>query len=123
MINIYVVLGILFFHWVFDFVFQTHKQSINKSTSFSYLLEHTFTYSICWLPLSFIFGVSTDASAMLLLFAPITFVAHTATDYYTSKVNSQLWKEGDVHNFFVSIGFDQFLHFTQLLLTFYFLTK
>lgn len=35
--------------------------------------------------------------------------------------NPKLWAKGDVHNFFVSVGFDQVLHYTQLFLTYYWL--
>lgn len=124
MINIYIVLGILFFHWIFDFVFQTEKEACNKSTSWEYLLDHTITYSLCWgLPILIYIAASHKYSPLVLLLIPITFLLHTATDYYTSRVNKILWDNKETHNFFVSIGFDQFLHFTQLLLTFYFLTK
>jgi hypothetical protein len=51
----------------------------------------------------------------------ITFVCHTITDYFTSRLNSRLWAKGDVHNFFVSIGFDQVLHYVQLFTTYYLL--
>jgi hypothetical protein len=53
-----------------------------------------------------------------LQFGFITFIFHTITDYFTSRLNSKLWKKGDVHNFFVSIGFDQVLHYVQLFLTY-----
>lgn len=128
MINIYIVLGILFFHWVFDFILQTDEDAKGKSSSWKHLLNHTKMYSMGWIVVSLIYFMFSDfiitdlSTFKILLFAPITFLAHTATDYYTSKVNSQLWKEGDSHGFFISIGFDQFLHFSQLLLTFYWLT-
>jgi len=57
------------------------------------------------------------------LFFLITFVAHTITDYFTSRLNSKLWAEGKVHWFFVSIGFDQILHYIQLFSTYQILTK
>ena len=51
-------------------------------------------------------------------FVIITFICHTVTDYFTSRLNSKLWAKGDVHNFFVSVGFDQVLHYAQLFLTY-----
>jgi hypothetical protein len=50
----------------------------------------------------------------------ITFVCHTVTDYITSRINSRLWLAQRVHDFFVSIGFDQVLHYTQLYITYLF---
>jgi hypothetical protein len=66
-----------------------------------------------WFPLNQFWAV--------VMFSGITFVAHTATDYVTSRINARLWEEKKVHWFFVSIGFDQFLHYTQLLLTYHLL--
>ncbi len=126
MINIWIVLGILLIHWFADFVVQTDKQAKGKSSSWAFLLSHTFYYSAIWMILGSLFqasGITNLSPGILTIFVIITFVAHTTTDYFTSRLNSKLWAKGDVHNFFVSIGFDQFLHFTQLLLTYYFLTK
>lgn len=135
MINIYVVLGILFIHWFADFVLQTDKQAKGKSKNLEDLLEHTFTYSVVWFIFCAIYTFPTFSwnipipadkyyfycFKMCALFPSITFVLHTFTDYFTSRLNSKLWAAGKVHIFFVSVGFDQLLHFTQLLLTYYFL--
>lgn len=47
----------------------------------------------------------------------INALAHLVIDYFTSKGTAYLYKKGDVHNFFVVIGFDQFLHAATLILT------
>lgn len=121
-INIYIVLGILFFHWVFDFILQTDEQAQNKSKDLYALLSHTVSYSSAWFIISILYAIFTSNMA-ILAFAPITFLIHTATDFYTSRVNSQLYEQNKTHEFFVSIGFDQWLHFVQLLLTYQLLTK
>lgn len=119
MISLYVIITLLFSHWLFDFVMQTDWQAKNKSTNNIALLEHTATYAAMWvfpgLVLSVLAGVPPIA---VLAFIDATFVCHTITDYFTSRLNSYLWKKGDVHNFFVSVGFDQFLHYIQLLITY-----
>lgn len=113
MISIYIILGILFWHWFADFVMQTDKEATGKSKNMKDLLSHTVKYSVMWI-----------IPAMIMLgfhgftFAVITFICHTVTDYFTSRLNSKLWAEGKVHNFFVSIGFDQWLHYVQLFLTY-----
>lgn len=123
--SIIIVLSILFIHWFADFVCQTESMALGKSKSWNSLLEHTFIYSILWFPFAIAYNVITDSVHVnpILLFPVITFICHTATDYYTSRVNVRLWEEKKTHEFFVSIGFDQFLHFTQLFLTYYLLTK
>lgn len=118
MLSINIVIGIIFIHWVADFLCQTDWMATNKSKDNSALLSHTSVYSLLWLiPAIFFIG------KLGAVFVGITFIAHTITDYFTSRINSKLWKEQKVHWFFVSVGFDQVLHYTQLLLTCYFLIK
>lgn len=120
-----VILSIIFIHWVADFVLQTDWQAKNKSKNNKALLSHTWTYSLVWYVIGVFYAMLTPDYVQwtLTLFVLITFVAHTLTDYFTSRLNSKLWAKGDVHNFFVSVGFDQVLHYAQLFGTFYLLTK
>lgn len=118
--NLYEIFSILVLHWISDFVLQTDEDAKGKSKSFKRLISHTASYSIFWVTPTILYAYILD-TGWVLLFPLITFVCHTATDYYTSKVNSQLWEENKVHSFFVSIGFDQLLHYFQLFTTFYFL--
>jgi hypothetical protein len=131
--NLFTIFSILIIHWVGDFVLQTDKQAKGKSKNLSDLLSHTFTYTFCWFIFLALFSIINNHVTNLppsyygldwriLLFLPITFVAHTITDYFTSRLNSKLWAEGKVHSFFVSVGFDQILHYLQLFLTFHYLT-
>lgn len=43
-------------------------------------------------------------------FFVVTYLAHFVTDAVTSRISSYFYKKGDTHNFFVIIGFDQWLH-------------
>jgi len=117
-----IVLTIIVIHWFADFVLPTHWQATNKSTNNKALLLHVLSYSTVWLVVGSLYSVTTDNAWTGVYFAMITFVFHTLTDYFTSRLNSKLWAKGDVHNFFVSIGFDQVLHYCQLFLTYYILT-
>lgn len=113
MISFWVILTILLTHWVADFVCQTDAQAKNKSTDNGYLTSHILMYGMIWLgPAIFLLG---DFAPM---FVAITAVCHWITDYFTSRLNTKLYKKGDIHNFFVSIGFDQILHYVQLFLTY-----
>lgn len=132
------IFAIIIIHWFADFVLQTDKQAKGKSKNWSDLLGHTFTYSLVWLCVGFFIYLNQfkpfnpEHNEMMnqywnhyiplgLLFALITFIAHTITDYFTSRLNARLWAKGDTHNFFVSVGFDQVLHYIQLFTTYYLL--
>ena len=121
MISIQIIIAILIFHWIGDFLFQTNWQAKNKATDLGALIDHTLTYSTV-LTLCGICMFHTEEFPLnwlkIGLFVGITFLAHTLTDYFTSKLNKHLWDTKQVHYFFVSIGFDQVLHYIQLTLTY-----
>lgn len=123
MLSLTEIFTILIVHFVADFIFQTDQQAKAKSKNWKDLLSHTGIYSLIWLIPSLIifFNQSEIGIIKSLLFVLMTFICHTITDYFTSRLNSKLWAKGDVHNFFVSIGFDQILHYIQLFLTYYYL--
>lgn len=117
---------ILLTHWVSDFVFQTHWQATNKSKNNLALTMHVLTYSIGWLiPMGYLFYINGNSLFICffnsLFFSIYTFIFHWLTDYATSRLNSYLWAKGDVHNFFVSVGFDQILHYLQIFLFYYYI--
>lgn len=127
--NIYLVLSILFVHWIADFVVQTDKQAKEKSSNNWQLTRHVGSYTLCFYIAFALFAAYQNhfghlsASDLgldptICFFFPITFVCHWITDYVTSRINAILWRDKRVHLFFVSVGFDQFIHFAQLLITF-----
>lgn len=112
-INYYILIGIVFFfHWLADFVFQTHEMSINKSKSIKWLTYHIIAYTATWIPFTL---VLINKPIDMLWFLSLIFITHWITDFFTSKVTAQLWKEKKIHDFFVMIGFDQFIHAITLL--------
>lgn len=121
--RIYEILIILFIHFLGDFVFQTQWQAENKSKSNLALLYHVSTYTACWFtPMLFLFynnGFNLiGAICLSFVFCVISFICHFITDYFTSRLNSRLWADKRIHDFFVSIGWDQTMHFIQLFLTY-----
>jgi hypothetical protein len=134
-----VILSIIFIHWVADFVFQAEEWATNKSKSIVPLTMHTFTYTLVWMiPAGFLFSSPCDLSPVfgrcvdgykMLTFLGITFVAHTITDYFTSRIVSRKFANKEygspIPNFgaFTVIGFDQVLHYVQLFATYYYLSK
>ena len=103
-VNIILLLGLI--HFVADFVFQSNYVAQNKSKSNVVLLKHVVIYSLPFI----LFGS--------VIFVIINMLLHFCIDYCTSRMTSKLWAKGDVHNFFVVIGFDQFLHLCCLVLTY-----
>lgn len=118
MIPTTIILLYLLVHWYADFVCQTDKQAKNKSTSIKWLLKHTSIYGLIITIFTYILYLNNSFGAQYLylplIFGLIQFVTHTLVDYITSKINSYLWKNGQVHEFFVMIGFDQFIHYVIL---------
>lgn len=121
--NLIEIFSIIFTHWVADFVLQTNKQAKEKSKSNKQLTLHVLSYSIVWLLIANVYSIITNNYLVVSLFPIITFICHWITDYFTSRLNTKLWNKGDVHNFFVSVGFDQVLHYIQLFLTYYLLKQ
>jgi hypothetical protein len=107
MISVPILLLLVWVHTIADFVFQTDKMAINKSSSNRWLTLHVWVYI---LPFMVLFGPS---------FAAVNFLLHWATDYVSSRMTSKLWKAGKRHAFFVVIGIDQALHMTALILTYH----
>lgn len=141
MISLWVVFAIIVIHYIADFICQTEWQAVNKSKNWEALINHTFIYSYMWaLPAVYWFAeINVYYPCVFFL---ITFICHTITDYFTSRLNSKLmplrdykWNREEninwysfpygesYHNFFIGVGGDQVLHYFQLLLTYWLLTK
>ena len=135
--NLIEILSILGIHWIADFVFQDEKWALGKSKNWNDLLSHTITYSSFWFFISLFLDIYTRITTNkwlfevidVQLFVLITFICHTTTDYFTSRLNFKLYIKGKFGSsipnlgFFTSIGFDQYLHYIQLFLTSCYLTK
>ena len=98
-------LWILTVHWFGDFVLQNDWMATGKSKRLAPLGAHVGIYTV-----------------VLLVFfdwrwALVNGVLHLGTDFCTSRLNAYLWERKLIHWFFVSVGFDQLLHYTALLLT------
>lgn len=118
MIGIGYVLLIMFIHWVSDFVFQTQEMATNKGKSIKWLSYHVFVYALLtamgWAAISLV-------PIVLFKVFTLTFITHWCTDFVTSKITGYFYLKGDIHNFFVVVGIDQFIHLTTLMLTYNYL--
>jgi len=118
----YGLLWLLTVHFVADFVLQSDWMAQNKSKSNRALGLHVGVYTVAILvgsaPLAFILkGTDPIPFSAAVLWAAVNGVAHFATDYVTSRINSRLWAAKNVHWFFVGVGFDQLIHAWTLGLT------
>ena len=96
------LLVLIWMHFFADFILQTDKMAISKSSSYFWLFLHVTVYTLPFLW----FGWQ---------FALVTFAAHFVTDWVTSRVTKKLWEKEERHWFFVVIGVDQALHMTALV--------
>lgn len=124
--NLVEIFCILLVHWFADFVCQTDEQAVGKSKNKLLLLEHTLSYTLVLMIAYFIYVLIylnqiVNPIVNYVVAVIITLFCHTITDFYTSKLNAKLWNSNKRHLFFVSIGFDQILHYIQLFMTFYYL--
>lgn len=129
MFSYILILQILFVHWISDFVLQSGWMATNKSKNWIALSLHVLTYTISMGTFMLLvgilaFAVSAEATTIMIL-APLAYlkwialngVLHFITDAVTSRITARLWKKNDMHNFFVVVGFDQFIHYSCLIIT------
>ena len=115
MISIYVILTLLFTHWFADFYCQSNWMAQNKSKANYPLLVHVGVYGlILFVPSLWLFPFIDQVFTFVL----INVFLHFSTDFFTSRITSKLWAAGRVHDFFTTVGFDQFLHGAALFCTY-----
>jgi len=132
MLTLTEIFAIIIIHWIADFVFQDEKWALGKSKNWNDLLTHTLIYTfIWWSPIMILYVLYSNAlpvnAFQVYGFLIITFVTHTITDYFTSRVVSKKFENkhygSAIPNFgaFTIIGIDQVLHYIQLFTTYYLL--
>lgn len=113
-IPVWVLLTLALFHWLGDFVMQSDEMAKGKSKSLAVLLLHVCVYT--WVMIGAGIIVMPDAYAALRWVA-VNAGLHLAVDFVTSRIGACYFARGDVHNGWVMVGFDQFLHLACLALT------
>jgi len=108
-----VVFAVLAIHFYADFIYQTPQMAAGKSSKLKWLLIHATTYTaiftisiVIWVGLPVWYGLVNGGTHLLI-------------DGVTSKITSRLWHKGEIHLFFVTVGFDQLLHGAVMLACLY----
>jgi hypothetical protein len=89
--------------------------AMNKSKSNLALGTHILTYTGVML-VGLHIGLIFHSMSYIWLFCLINGVLHFATDYISSRISSKFWVSEQRAYFWWTIGFDQFLHQTTLIL-------
>jgi len=127
-IMIFVVVYLMLFHWIGDFVFQSRYMAENKSKLLSALFLHTVIYSIVmaigiWLLVPIIYFSTMYVINFVFwkwaLATLLIFIFHTLTDATTSQMTAKFHARGQIKKFFTTIGFDQWFHLIQILVIFW----
>lgn len=105
MIDVTTLLLLVWVHWFADFILQSDRIAINKSSSNNILLWHVTLYGACFVGFGFVFAL-------------VNGLLHFATDWCTSRITKKLWIAEQRHWFFVVIGADQAIHMTCLITTY-----
>lgn len=121
-----ILIGMFIAHWLFDFVLQKQDNAINKSSSVEHLSEHVMHYTLgttfillCLIFMSKSYNSIYD-SIMLVSYGVITFLAHFSTDFVTSRITKNRYKNNKLYgfnSFWFWIGLDQVVHIIQIVLT------
>ncbi len=88
------MLALLSAHFLGDFVFQTDRMAINKSSSWSWLAYHVTVYTATIVTLAAWWTYLQNGylgAPPLVLFGLATWITHFATDAVTSRLTSKLW--------------------------------
>lgn len=123
MISYYTLLTFGFCHWLFDFKLQSEKMGKEKSYSAPALHAHVLIYTVGLLCMGLLNCAYFHNRLLLVLWALTNGALHYTTDYFTSKLTSSLYEKKDIHNFFATIGIDQYIHNITLFGTFLYFTS
>lgn len=105
---------ILFIHFVGDFLLQSTDMAVNKARSVKWLSIHVSVYTVVLL----IGCMALFGAEVAITYALVNGGIHLVTDFFTSKLNSNLFEREDKRWYYTGIGFDQFIHGASLLLTY-----
>jgi hypothetical protein len=115
----FVLIYVLFAHFIADFLCQTRWMAENKSKSVFALTTHVGAYSLAMLLLVLPLILLNVPMLSVCVFVVANAILHFTTDYVTSKTSSFFWQKEDMYKFFATVGFDQYIHQVCLIMTTY----
>lgn len=101
-------------HWVADFPCQNDKMALNKSHDLYYLALHCLVYSVVATIGLMLVTLNFHFCCWVACFG-ILFLTHSGVDAVSSKVATYFYKNDHRAQFFNTIGFDQFLHISIIM--------
>lgn len=103
---------ILCAHWVGDFLLQSSKMAVEKSSSIKWLSLHVLVYGLTIGVFTlFLFPIQVAVQYIL-----VNMALHWVTDFFTSKMAAKYQDNPRV--FYPILGFDQMVHGLCLYLTY-----
>lgn len=121
--QINILIGFLISHFISDFVLQPRDIAESKGFNIKSLIVHGGEYFVYFTVINMLILLPFYGNVLVYLrvidFCAINTVAHLLIDFITSKLTSRYYKNGDNKMFFNIIGFDQLLH-TSIIVYSYF---
>lgn len=123
MLSLFLILWLLFLHYVGDFLLQTEAMALNKHHDNRALASHVLGYLwALWIGLLLYGSVHdrglTEASTLhIVAFVFLNGFLHWVTDWFTSRWNAELWALPSKRAFFRCVGYDQLVHVSTLVIT------
>lgn len=105
-----ILIFMFFLHWVADFVLQSRRVAEEKSKHPDALFEHVGIYS-----LTLFAGLVWIDLLLALQLSMTNGVCHWIIDYISSKMTTHFYTYKKMHEFWITVGFDQFLHSAILI--------
>ena len=126
------IISILFGHLISDFFLQnvesknkTKKKKKNSKILLLKLIKHVLNYSLILTTTTALLQlfnvIEQKYSVSLFLFFIVTFITHFLTDFFAIKKIQKVLKKNNRNKYMNTIGFDQYIHYTELFITLYLL--
>lgn len=109
------LVGLVFAHFLGDFVFQTERMALNKWTSWDALRAHVQVYAACIMCVMAALPGTTVLGTVL--FALSNGLLHMFTDRISSNVMKEAREASNQRKFFLALGADQTIHMMCFFLT------